>query len=135
MPLKDRSLADLDMSSVRFPSDAVTMGRLRQLRPEVFDHGCESGIYLQPLFFMEPELPTHARDTLGDLLYQERYVVAAAYAKAEGIAPPDLDFINLRDLLKQNYIELKLAAGPHEAEELVRSIEAQGTALAQTKTL
>ncbi|WP_254509536.1 hypothetical protein [Anatilimnocola floriformis] len=129
----DRRLADLDMSSIIFPSDKVTIADLRKLRPYAFDHGFDGVDNIQPVFFLEPLKSGQSMDTLGDLLFLERCAVAVAYARAEGIAPPDCEFIDMRELLKEKYVRLKLSSGILEAEELVRDLESQAARLSQAK--
>jgi hypothetical protein len=134
MPPEDDSVIHLDMSTVRFPSDGLSIEQLRKMRPYAFDHGFDGRDYVQPLFFLHPEKAHQAMDTVGDLLHMERCAVVVAYAEAKGIEPPELEFEDLRLSLKEKYVRLKLAAGLHEAEELVRGLEAQAAALAQSKS-
>jgi hypothetical protein len=132
-----KELASLDFSGLRFPSDNLTIGMLRRLRPDSFDKGCcgflEYGRQ-QPAFFLDPHEQGHAADDLASLLWCERLVAAFAYATGKGIdGPSGWEIEGLRDELRQHYCNFGLASGPQHAWELIRDVERQGSSLGSEK--
>ena len=129
-----RSLAELDFSGLRFPSDSLTIGALRRTHRELFDLGVQSGSTAddQPQFFFQPDKPGHAQEQLAYMLYIERILAANAYAQQVGIAPPPIHvgLNELEDQLTELYLHHDLAKGPQHAAELLRDLERQGRSLA-----
>jgi hypothetical protein len=120
----------LDLSSVVFPSDALTIRMLRRLYPDQFDVGFGQGQESQPAFFFSRQ----SVDDIGGLLYCERQIAVSAFASARGVAPPTdvMDIIEIEDLreeLGRRYTRLGIANGEHETIELVRGIEKQFSGL------
>lgn len=126
----DDQFKDLDLSGIRFPSDAVSIGDLRKKHAALFDKGFAQP---QPAFFLEPSHGGHAEDMVGGMLYCERLVALFAFAEACGVeyrAKPGFDF---KEELTEFYIRYEIASGTHHAAELIRDIEQQSVALANQK--
>lgn len=124
----------LNLTSVSFPSDSISIESLRRLFPNDFDVGITEGIQAQPKFFLLVENTINASNTLGNVLYCERLLAAWYYAKEKGIAPPETGLVDLQEELSENYCKLGIATGPHHAEELMRDIERQVKNLINDKT-
>ena len=126
--MAETDLSKLDLSGLQFPSDSLTIRSFRLKHPELFDRGFGDDDEMQPLFFLDG----HAEHTVGNMLYVERLVAAAAFAKAAGISPFKLPVAveDLEEGLAKQYVEYGVATGPHHAAELIRGIESQGRGLA-----
>ena len=108
-------------TSIRFPSDSVTVAAVRRVHPNRFD--VEDGRRFQTLEG-EPEF------TLGAALHVERILARAAYETARG--NPD-DYLASCGLSREDCLEDRtdfyrtygVADGRRQTEELIRRIEAQ----------
>lgn len=132
----EREFAKLDLTRVHFPSDRVTILSVRQLHPELFDHGLGNGVVSQPEYFLRHEPQNPAEIGLGDMLWCERQIVAHAYAVAKGLRIPEIlarDIEVYRESLTNHCRELGLVSGEHEAAEMIRELERQGRLLAIQK--
>jgi hypothetical protein len=126
----------LDFRRVTFPSDALTIGVLRAQHSELFDKGfAEDNDRAQPKFFIASRNAGHSEDVVGNMLFIERLIATAAFAKAQGIPPPEADIEGYKDELATMYLRYSLAQGAHHAAELIRDIERQGAALVNDKQL
>jgi hypothetical protein len=128
----ERTLRKLDFSDIRFPSDGLSIAALRKAHAPDFDHGCVLvGNDAQPRFFLSANNDLDSRHSVGILLFNERIVAAAGFCAVTGI---QLNYgstlLDLRDNLANLYIQYGLAAGHHEAEQLVRTVDKQGRSLA-----
>jgi hypothetical protein len=125
----------LDLSTVRFPSDDLTIRILRQAHPRSFDVGIVGGEDAQPRFFFQPLRPDHVDSTVAAMLYWERMLAANAYAAAAGIKRIDTGFsyADITDELTQLYSRYELASGPHHAAQLIRDFEQQAAELGRQK--
>jgi hypothetical protein len=125
----------VDFSSIEFPSDKLTVKVLRKLHPELFDVGfCgERMADDQPQFFFRENGNPPEVDALGGLLQEERRIAAFAYAKAAGLAMPpiDLELEISKEEVAKGYKFYGLSSGPHQTQELIRSIERQARQLAK----
>ncbi|HEY4309325.1 MAG TPA: hypothetical protein VGN12_07720 [Pirellulales bacterium] len=124
--------AERDLSRVRFPSDRISIGGLRQRFPELFDKGDETR---QPIFFLE-DGHNRAEDILGEMLNCERLIASFAYNKACG---NDSNVTGIRTSafkreLAEQYISLGIASGPKHAVQLIRDFERQAAELANRRT-
>jgi hypothetical protein len=132
----ERELAKLDLTRVHFPSDRVTILSLRQLHPELFDHGLGNRFVSQPEYFLRHQPRNPAEIGLGDMLWCERQIVAHAYAVAKGLRIPevlDRDIDVYRESLTNHCREFGLVSGENEAAEMIRDLERQGRLLANQK--
>jgi hypothetical protein len=134
---------NLDLTSIRFPSDALSIGMLRAKHPELFDKGFTvGGDKAQPTFFFE----IHAENIVANMLYCERLIVVSAYAEAVGVKGLELgvkgselgmqlecDVSDFKDELSKLYIRYGIASGTHHADQLIRDLEQQGVTLANHK--
>ena len=119
-------ISAVDFRDVAFPSDRITLGKLREKYRESFDSPLGD---LQPEFFWDPDNPRHARKVLGGLLYKERLIVARAFAQATGGSGPWFNKRVVEASLAESYVELGLATGRTHAQELIRDMQRQGAAL------
>jgi hypothetical protein len=129
----DEHFKRLDLSTIAFPSDGLCIGVLRQAHPDLFDHGFEEGHNAQPQFFFHSDYGGHAQDVVASMLYYERLVAVSAYADARGIDGPDCNLPEFIHELTKLYVRYRIESGPHQATELIRSIEQQGRALAKQR--
>lgn len=132
-PRPGPALEDLDFRNIRFPSDGITVRRLRELHPDLFDHGYHAGGGAQPVYLLRPEEAGHVTDRLGNLLFIERFVVASAYAAAERIDPPEGEPDALIEELSNLYLRYGLASGPQHAAQLIRDLETAGRQLSSAR--
>jgi hypothetical protein len=131
-PAPEDGLLRIDIGAVDFPSDALSMKRLRQSFPKLFDEGSLQdgyGLFFYPL---GPDEPAHLV-RLADLLSAERAVAEYAFYNAFDPYPSEtLDdddregWAYLREELEQLYVDFKLADSPETARLLIRHIEEQG---------
>jgi hypothetical protein len=125
----------LDLSGLKFPSDAISVGAIRKLHPELFDIGY---VYAheeeQPKFFFQPTRAYHS-DSIGEMIQMERFIATTAYAKSAGIPPPPPPDYEMEEELARLYVHFGVASGKHVADELIRDVEKQGAALGQQRQL
>lgn len=123
--------ASLDLRKVEFPSDALSIKRLRQLFPQDFDRDepWEDGSCV----FFSPGSPRcdQQLEQLNTLLMLERIVVQAAFhlqrGKEESFDPNQLkDIKDYKQRLEHHYQEFKLADSPETARLLVQEVEDEG---------
>jgi hypothetical protein len=127
---EEREFESLDFSPMHFPSDQLTVLRLRRLHPELFDHGFQTGD-AQPKYFFDLE---SAESGIGSLLFKERLIATGAYAAARGLPGPkdwDEDLELYKKELVSDLCFYGLASGVHEAVEMIRDIERQATQLSR----
>jgi len=128
----DKEFRGLDFAALKFPSDGLSIGTLRERHRELFDRGFADWGDAQPKFFLEADKGLHAGDIVGHTLFCERFVAIAAYADARGIDPPQLDELpGVKEDLAEFYVRYGLASGPQHAAQLIRDIERQGAELAK----
>lgn len=134
------SFADID-----FPSDSLSIKRLRTMFPEMFDEGDGLGDSGSYFFYPEDEKgdqPRHLLE-LDRLINDERTVAGYAFYNAidpfpgETLREDDRDWAQKsRSDLEQLYQRFKLADSPESARVLIEHIEGQamqqGVAVAQT---
>lgn len=126
--------AELNFQNVQFPSDEISVRRLREINPAGFDAGFHEGSRSQPVYLLRPEERGNVTDHLGNMLFCERYLVTYAYALARGINPPDGEYEGLRENLAQLYVQYRVASGPQHAEQLMRDLETRGRQIAAIRT-
>ncbi len=114
------------MRAADFPSDALSVKRLRQIFPKLFDKERYSyGSFFYPIGV---EQPSHLV-RLHELVSAEREVADCAYHDAIGILLDEgirEDAGVARKNLEQLYVEFKLADSPETARLLIRQVEEQG---------
>jgi hypothetical protein len=126
----DGDFENLDLTGIRFPSDALSIRMLRAKHPELFDKGFTlGGDKAQPKFFFE----IHAENIVANMLYCERVVAVSAYAEAMRIKGLGCDVSDFKGELSKLYIRYGIAGGTHHADQLIRDIEQQGMTLANQK--
>jgi hypothetical protein len=130
----NRELAMLDLSGIEFPSDKLTVLKLRRIHPDLFDRGYENGKEAQPRYFLRAGRPDHAAEDIGGMLFCERLIVAGAYAAVKGIViPGKWDLYATEDRLVKFYCRFGLSEGAHEAKEMIRNLTKQATWLANQR--
>jgi hypothetical protein len=130
--MADKRFPTLDVDTLSFPSDDLTIGALRKARPELFDRGVNA-LGEQPRFFCDPEVRGHSEEELGGMLYVERLVALHAYGLQAGVRiepPTGFTLDELKEELAERYVRYGLAAGLHQAAELIKGVERQARALA-----
>jgi hypothetical protein len=122
------------LSTVRFPSDNLTIRVLRQAHPDAFDV-LSKGESDQPKFFFQPTHFDHVDSTVAAMLYWERMLAVNAYTAAAGIKGVDTGFshADITDELTQFYTRYRLASGPHHAAQLIRDFEQEAAALGKKR--
>jgi hypothetical protein len=119
----------VDYTSIAFPSDNLTVGKLRKLYPDLFD--VEGAGHRE--FFSANAWGKHSRpeeEWLAAMLSGERYLARHAFEVAFGNTWTCLTQLgDTRDEsaveLGKYYIHFGLASGPQHADQLVRAFEAQ----------
>lgn len=130
--INEEQVERIDFGAVDFPSDALSMKRLRQSFPELFDEGSLTngyGLFFHPMGPDEPERLVR----LTDLLHAERTV--AEYAFYNALDPYPSETLDeecrecdgwAREELEPLYVEFKLADSPETARLLILHVEEQG---------
>jgi len=132
-------IAEMDFRAVSFPSDAVSVKRLRSIFTEHFDgHGLLVDGYTNNDFFFPSacEKPAHLM-RLTELICDERVVAAGAFYQTlygdERGYDEESQVIEERECiehsksrLEENLQFFKLADSPETARLLIRQIEEQG---------
>jgi hypothetical protein len=122
----------LDFSSLKFPSDKLTVATLRRLHPDLFDLGFSTWDDAQPKYFLHADKDRHLENGIAGMLFDERLLVACAYAEAKGIeGPGNWSMVECQERLVDYYRHYHLATGVNHALELVRDVERQGRSIAQ----
>jgi hypothetical protein len=130
----DSDYREFDCNFASFPSDSLSIKRLRALFPKEFDppvrfDGSTGSDFFYPLDTEEPEQLVW----LTEMLCDERIVAGSAYCKCFLDRHPEL--INDEDLvtidhcrrrLEDNYQFFKLADSPETARLLIRQVEEEG---------
>jgi hypothetical protein len=131
----DPTLDFIDYTSIAFPSDSLTVGKLRKLYPERFD---VEGAGIRHFFAANAGKNTDDSNEsmLADMLTGERYLARHAYEQALGKTWTCLTELGdtreeSAEELSERYIHFGLASGPQHAEQLIRSFEAQAVAQAK----
>ena len=139
-PFNNDDYSRMDFRLAEFPSDSLSIKRLRQSFPEQFDAGGQE-IDRRPSPFFFPrglEKPEHLV-FLTDLISDERLVAVAAFFreyerihKVEMIFEEDHETIAIgKASLEQQYQYFKLADSPQTARMLIGLVELQGIKQAQ----
>lgn len=131
----DQEFENLDFSEIRFPSDDLKIGAIRQQNLRLFDHGFQGGTAAQPQYFLQPNANGHVVSDIGMLLFCERLIVTGAYASRKGVNPPEgFDLEAAREELADFYCKHTLATGPQHAAQLIRELEREGVLLVGQKS-
>ena len=122
----------IDYTPIAFPSDNLTVGKLRKLYPDRFDvEGAGHRDFFSANAWGDKKQPDE--EWLAAMLSAERYLARHAFELACGKTSTCLTQLgDTRDEsaeeLGQYYIHFGLASGPHHAEQLIRAFEAQAAA-------
>ena len=128
------SSPEMDFRIASFPSDALSVKRLRAIFPQHFDgHGLIVDGYANNDFFFPfgAEQPTHLV-RLTEMICDERVVAAGAFYETLGdkelaVNVEEREAIDeSKTRLEQNLQFFKLADSPETARLLIRQIEEQG---------
>jgi hypothetical protein len=129
----ERKLLRIDFGALDFPSDALSVKRLRHIFPELFEEGSLTGGYGGFFFPLGHERPPYLV-LLNNLLSAERTLADYAFYNALDPYPSEtLDeechwcAEKARSRLQQLYLDFKLADSPETARLLIRHVEEQGT--------
>jgi hypothetical protein len=123
----------IDLTTIDYPSDKLTVRMMRNRFPKAFDVEPESDSYTagerRPLHRMSLDV------ALGPFIDNERILAEWAFKKAMGQPVEDSEFPRDRETtlecLGNDYIKFGLARGEHEAQQMLRSIETQAIAQAR----
>ena len=122
----------LDFSSLKFPSDKLTVATLRRQHPDLFDMGFSTWDDAQPKYFLHRDKDHYLEKGLAGMLFDERLLATCGYAEAKGIERPgNWSMVECQERLVDYYRRYQLATGLNHALELVRDVERQGRSLAQ----
>jgi len=124
--------AELDFRDVTFPSDKLTIDKMRKNDWGLFDDGFHVGERQQPQFFFNANHGGHAGDVVGSMLFCERAVVATAFADNVGADRPDCEIGGCKATLEKLYQKYGLAKGEQEAKMLIRGLEKAGHEMGRT---
>jgi hypothetical protein len=124
----------IDLTTINYPTDKLTVGMMRKRCPTAFDVEPETGTYTagghRPLHRMSLDF------VLASVVDHERMLAEWAFKKALGQPVPEADDSTFGrettfENLSNDYIKFGLARGEHEAQEMLRGIEAQAVAQAR----
>lgn len=123
----------IDFTLIEFPTDRLTIKDLRKRWPQGFDIPPRED---QTQWGRIGPYPRKDIDSIiGSVIDTERELAERAFCAALGKRVPEhlRGFLGEEsaELLAQTYVEYGLATGEHHARELIRNIEAQGTAQAR----
>jgi hypothetical protein len=115
--MSDKPLPQIDYTRVHFPSDSVTIGKLRAVNPLRLDVD-------------EPRLI----DVVGMLTVERSLARQAFDATLSRVIPDENDYLSGRNALvgdlASNYKTYGLARGPKTAMQLIKAFEAEAAAQA-----
>jgi hypothetical protein len=128
----------IDFTRIDFPTDKLTIKDLRKTDPYAFD--VRSGVAPHPF-----QRPTHARhwrrplsfasldEAIGITLDSERFLADKAFRTVLRLPKRDEERFNVRNRegLAEMYVEFGVASDEHEAQGMLRRIEAQAVAQAR----
>lgn len=110
----------LDFSKIAFPTDSVSIGRIRRIEPDVVD---EDDVRVED-------------STLRAAISHEVAVAVEAFRTAQGHSPTT-DGLEQRghnlEVLNEVYVLYGLSAGMHQTDQLLREIESQAAAQARSR--
>jgi hypothetical protein len=113
-----RSFPPLDLYAIEFPSDKVTLGRVRQV-----ENACNGGHAFSSAKELDNVRATEIHAIVP--LHHEMLLAEKAYAKALGLPDPDHLMSRgqlVRDLREQ-WKEDDISSGPQQSTQLIRNIE------------
>jgi hypothetical protein len=123
---KDKPILKLDL--IAFPTDQITIGQLRQRQPQLFT---EKGI------FGPARKGYSARGQIDAFtaMESERRLAQKAFAAAAGQPDPhpDVDRMEERRYLNEEYVAYGLSSGPQQTNQLIRDIESSAARQAGRK--
>ncbi len=128
----------LDLTKIAFPSDSLTVKKLREVLPRYFDNPSRGP-------FVEANGEWEA------MLSFERWIAELAFDAARGETISQFDAMrgltlsqsiqrrrneleSYKEDLQELYVKYGLASGPHHVEQLVRDIETQAQNQAQSQS-
>jgi hypothetical protein len=125
----DPQFAHIDYRAIKFPSDQITIADIRIAHPERFD--VENASWFK-------RTQDDPKFSLNVILYLERLLARTAFQEAIGkpldmMAEWGLDRTDCLDELTRFYATYGIAQGVHHTEQLVRDLEAQATAQANSR--
>jgi hypothetical protein len=125
----------IDFAAIDYPTDRLTVKMMRQRTPHAFD------VEPQPewAYLVTEKRSRFPRISMDDVfahaIDSERQLAEWAFKKALGKPVEDPEFPSDRETtlecLGSDYIKWGLARGEHEAQELLRGLEAQAAAQAR----
>jgi hypothetical protein len=134
-PIRGLRQTEMDFRAAEFPSDALSVKRLRKAFPEHFDGSDRIADGYSNNDFFSPWDPhdDHRLVKLTELISAERTLAAAAFsqfleaAKGEVFTAEDSEAIeNCKKRLESHYQFFKLADGPEAARLLILQVEEEG---------
>jgi hypothetical protein len=138
-PFNKEDYPGMDFRTAEFPSDSLSIKRLRQTFPQQFDAGGQSLDGYAPFFYpLGADEPEHLV-LLASLVSAERGIAVAAFFreyerihKVEMLFEEDHETIAIqKDTLERNYQYFKLADSPQAARMLIGLVELQGVTQAR----
>ena len=120
---KTHGLIGLDLQSIVFPTDRLTVGQLRKVCPTDFEFNWKYKSNNEIRFL----------DTLLPALHHEREYAARAYATAAGLQAPHIPYFDADELIEmiaEDYKKLGISTGPAHTKQLLRDLEKQAVAQA-----
>jgi len=122
----------VDYTSIAFPSDNLTVGKLRKLHPDLFDvEGSGHREFFSANAWGKKSQPNE--EWLAAMLSAERYLARHAFELACGKTSTCLTQLgDTRDEsavdLGKYYVHFGLSSGQQHADQLIRAFEAQAAA-------
>lgn len=129
------SRLEMDFRSASFPSDALSVARLRKVFPQHFDGSdtIADGYSNNDFFFPESTEQPHHLMRLTQLICDERVVASGGYYRSfkdkypEVYEHDDVECIeHSKRRLEDNYQFFKLADSPETARLLIQQVEEEG---------
>ncbi len=118
----DADLRQLNLSIIALPTDAITLGTIRRMQPNVFSVTIGKDRRIADCDALSTQ-------------YFEIKLAEKAFARASGRADPHPSDLasreSIADVLEEAYLQYGLASGPASARELIRAIERDAAAQAK----
>lgn len=132
----------LDCRKAKFPSDVLSIARLRILFPDRFDHPdtIADGFSINDFFLPYGVRSTGHLTQLNEMICDERVIAAAAFVRhheggLNGLSPEEQESLSeSKKRLEQNYQQFKLADSPSAARLLIQEVEQEALDLAIRST-
>ena len=128
----------LDLTKIAFPSDSLTVKKLREVLPQHFDNPSrgphvEANGEWEAMLSFERSVAKHAFDAArGKTISQ--FDAMRGLTLSQSIQRQHNELESYKEGLRELYVKYDLASGPHHVEQLIRDIETQAQNQARSQS-